>query len=1125
MSCQGLLRVAVLTVAMLLPWSCIFPFPTSHFKKQSNLASGRWVKIAIEENGVYELTREELLSMGFDNPAEVKVFGAGGHALPESITLVGKDDVEQVPTLLTPDGKICFYANGVHDVEVVNYYSSPYFSISPNPYSSQGYYFVTDDERFTRLEPEKRKYTGNDDADVVADSYAFRYHEQELVSPGRTGKNFLGEDITASRKYSCVMDLPNIVASSEINLQVGIGANVSEQFIITAKMDGKEVDFIPGTSVLEAPADEYVFYDECHARGMTGPQDWDSSVSLEITLDGGGVVNEAFLDYYLTTYRQYNTIPEGESQLRLDFENLATSAVVSISNVEANAEVWQIDDTQKPVKCEFAYDEKNRQLKFSHGRKTSWSTYVVFNPEQELKRISGFELVPNQNLHGIETPDYVIVTTAGLGQQAGRIADMHREKDGMDVTVVDQQLVFNEFSSGATDPTAIRMFLKMLYDRNPDKLKYLLLFGDGSYDNRKVSKDDNLLVTFQSTISNDEKKSYTADDYFTFLTDNSQTGFHTLPMCLSVGRMPVRTEAEASNVVGKLLKYMESADWGAWKNNALVIAESGDGGMHEYHAEGVAGLLENECLPQFAVTKIYNGAYPLSNGKACAAREKLSEALEVGQSFMTFIGHGAPEALTHVDLWRKADVKRTSLRFLPFGTFATCDVARFDSDERGIVEEMFHSAEGGIIAGIGSSRTVYSDENDSLNVHVIKNLFTLDAAGNEMTVGEALMAAKNALVKNASVNKLNFVLLGDPAMKLRYPKPGLRISRINGASVGDGEVDVYPQSVVEVEGEIVNEDGSIDTFFSGNVAVALYDKEVYYASLPASVSGMGNREAHLSRELLSSSVGKAVSGRFSIKIAVPANCLASDECGELKACAWDANTGDVFDGSTRDVMIRKFDDSIAEADVIPPSIEDMYIDNESFCDGGITGSDVTLHVELSDNIGLNLQSMSASGAINLLLDDGDRSYPEIRNYYVPYVSEPGGYIEFPVNDLDEGLHEFKFSVADIAGNTSERKISFFVMPEDVKIALSIEQEVVRDEAIFALDMTEVGSTPEVNILVWGSDEEIVLNRAIDSFPYTWDLVGDDGNRLSPGVYRFGGIVEDGTKTIVSTPCRIIVLEQ
>ena len=1123
MSVQGLLRLTVLMLVIILPWSAIHSFPVSHFKKESNLASGRWVKIEVGENGVYELTREELALMGFDNPAEVKVFGAGGHVLPESITLVGKDDVEQVPTMLTCDEKVCFYANGICDIDVVNYYSSPYFSITKNPYSSHGYYFVTDDERFTRLEPEVRQYAGSGGTEAVIESYAFCYHEQELVSPSQTGKNFLGEDITASRKYSCVMNMPNIVAGSEINLQVGIGADVTERTVVTAMIEGVDVDFISGTDILNVPADEYVFYDECQARGMVGPEDWSDAALLEIALECDGIVNEAFLDYYLATYRQNNVMPDGESQLRLDFEELSTSSEVVVRNVSDKMAVWQIDDAQHPVECRFAYDDSARELKFSHGRKTSWSTYVVFNPEQELKKISRFEHIPNQNLHALETPDYVIITTAGFEREAGRIADIHREKDGMDVAVVDQQLVFNEFSSGATDPTAIRMFLKMLYDRNPEKLKYLLLFGDGSYDNRKVGKEENLLVTFQSAISNDEKKSYTTDDYFAFLSDDSQTGFHTLPMCLSVGRMPVKSESEARNAVDKLLKYMESPAWGTWRNNALVIADSGDDGIHEYHAEGVAGLLENECMPRFTVTKIYSEAYPLSGGKAVAARTKLEETLEAGQLFMTFIGHGAPDVLTRVDLWRKADVKNLPLRFLPFGTFATCDVARFDSDERGIVEEMFHFPDGGIIAGVASGRTVYSDENDSLNVHVIRNLFTLDAGGNVRSIGEALTAAKNSLIKNASVNKLNFVLLGDPAMKLYYPKHRLRISSINGVSAE--EVAVYPHTIMEVEGEVINEDGSTDTSFSGTVSVSLYDKKVHYGTLSAPTSGMDNREAYLSRELLSSGVGKVGSGRFSINVAIPENCLASDEYGEIRACAWNESTGDIFDGIVKNVLIRPFDASVAAEDVVPPVINAMYIDDESFCDGDVTGNSVILHVELSDDTGLNLQSMSASETVNLLLDNGIKSYPEIRNYYVPNIDGCGGHIEFPVSNLTEGLHEFTFSATDIAGNVSEKKISFFVVSDKSEIILGIDGDVVRDEAIFVIDMPETCLSPVVNLLVWGSNGEIVLNANVDHFPYTWNLIGDNGKRLSPGVYQFGGIVGDGKGVIVSAPGRMIVLEQ
>ena len=1124
LSIQELLRTVVLTCLLVLPWSAILPFPVSHFKKQSNLVSGRWVKIAVEGNGMYELTREELELMGFNDPAAVKVFGDGGHALPESITLVGKDDLEQVPTLLTDDGKVCFYANGIYDVGVVDYYASPYFSVSQNPYTSRGYYFITDDERFTMLEPEKRQYAEPADGNKITESYAFCYHEREMVSPSRTGKNFLGEDITASKKYSCVLNLPNIRAKSEINLQVGIGADVSERAVVTAVIDGSVVDFISGTSVIDTPADEYVFYDECHARGTAGPEDWSDAASLEIELECDGVVNEAFLDYYLVTYMQHNMMPDGESQSRFDFENLAASAEISVGNVSADMKVWQIDDAQRPVACDFFYDDNAGELRFLHGRRTSWSTYVVFNPKQELKKISGFEPVPNQNLHALETPDYVIITTSGLERQAQRIADMHKGKEGMDVVLVDQQLIFNEFSSGATDPTAIRMFLKMLYDRNPKKLKYLLLFGDGSYDNRKVSPDENLLVTFQSTISNDEKKSYTTDDYFTFLSDDSQTGFHTLPMCLSVGRMPVRTNAEACNAVDKLLKYLESPAWGSWQNRALIIADSEDDGVHEYHAEGVAELLETECLPQFAVTKIYSEAYPLSDGKAVAARAKLAETLKSGQLFMTFIGHGAPNVLTRTGLWRKTDVKSTALRFCPFGTFATCDVARFDSDEHGIVEEMFHSPDGGIIAGIGSGRTVYSGENDSLNVHVIKNLFTLDAEGDMRSVGEALMEAKNSLAKNASVNKLNFVLFGDPAMKLPYPKCNIRISKINGVDVENDIAEVYPQSIMEVEGEVVLDGNVVDNVpFSGTVAVTLYDKEVHYATLQAPASGMSSRDAFLSRDMLSSGSGYVKEGKFLVKIAVPANCLAVDECGEVKACAWNEQSGEIYDGSTKNVLIRPFDDSASVSDDVPPEINAMYIDEKSFCDGDITGSDVVLHAELSDETGLNFQSMSAGVTINLLLDGGAVSYPEICNYYVPYVAGHGGRVEFPVGNLTEGLHEFTLSVADIAGNVSERKISFFVVPEKTRVAFGVEQEVVRDEATFVIDTHGNGVSPVIDLMVWGSNGRIVYNARVDSFPYTWDLTGNDGNSLLPGVYQFSGVAIDGTGTIVSAPGRIIVL--
>ena len=133
--------------------------------------------------------------------------------------------------------------------------------------------------------------------------------------------------------------------------------------------------------------------------------------------------------------------------------------------------------------------------------------------------------------------------------------------------------MYQEFGSGIADPTAIRNFVKMLYDKNNSTLQYLLLFGSGSYDPRnRVANNYRFIPTHQSNQSLDPISSYTSDDFFGMLNDTVDINLGAAKQALdiAVGRMPARNLTEANTMVDKIIGYHRPAGFGEWRNRIRV---------------------------------------------------------------------------------------------------------------------------------------------------------------------------------------------------------------------------------------------------------------------------------------------------------------------------------------------------------------------------------------------------------------------------------------------------------------------------------------------------------------------------------------------------------------------------
>ena len=1121
----GLLAIAAATTFSAQAYS------SSNYANTSKLANGKWVKIAINENGIYQLTFDELAQMGFSNPQAVRIYGEGGYPISEVLDGSQTDDLKLVPFKIF-DNKICFYGCGVTKYTMSTPTGTPHYTREFNSYSTKGYYFLTQEEGTTQLEPVS--VTSNDDNNPVvrAQSLDYWHHEVDLISPGETGKSMLGEAIMGNG-IDIPYSLPSVCLDSTVVVNISAGAKVTAASYIVGKINGNDVNYTLVSSKIYAPANSFVSYNQASpykafVPSGSAPMLSDGVVNVNITSSDGNV-NSAWLDYVILTYYHENNLNNAvNGQLRMGINKLDLKHFIAIDGADANTQLWCIDNPHSPTSC--ILSNTSNGYGFSPYKKVNAQNYIAFDPTKQLMSIDSFEEIENQNIHGLTTPDMVIVTCEELIPQAERIAQMHRDNDNMTVHVLDQQKIFNEFSSGTPDAMAIRMMCKMFYDRNKLKFKNLLMFGGGNYDNRQIlSKRDCNTLVYEATISNDEEYSYVCDDFFGLLDDNSGSEPASDYLRLAVGRIPCASQKEAQSDVDKLLDYVNNPDYGAWRNDMLLTADDYDDDLHSFQAEGISEILVDELSTGLMNNKVYLSQFPNDpvSGFAFDARKELISKLKGGQYFMTYVGHGGPNYLTKVaHLWTANEANTVEHPHLPILTTACCDVARFDSNQRGLVEIMFHKPGGGAIAIVTSGRAVYATDNDALNQAFVRAMFCYNTKGYMPTVGEAYMLCKTSFGRTTNYNKMAFFLLGDPAMKVNYPKPLFKITSINGTAVGNSTIPSGPMQEVTVEAKVYNPDGtSINTNFNGDATLSIYDYKKKEKTVTKRVNRIDiTRDIFFPQNLLTSVNGRVVNGVFTAKAIIPRYILSTGNDGMVKVYAHQDDSEEMVNGSFNMLRLNSYNENnpLTVHDNTSPTIEAMYFnDEQSFTNGALIPSGSTLYIRATDDYSFNNQAMAVGNTMSLLLDGGKTTYPYVQNYSAMSDEGKALAIEFPMK-LQEGRHTLQYNVYDAAGNKATESISFLV-GNGSQLELNVEEEPAVTEATFDVT-TSISTMPQVTIKVLDNVGNLVWNTTTTNFPYTWNLKDNNGNRLPAGVYKYYGTYKGSNSYGGTSIGRLIIID-
>ena len=1103
--------------------------PRQRYTNASVLDTGRWVRISVKESGVHKITNAELRRMGFNDPSRVRLFGYGGRILPEKNLHNLPDDLQEIPLWREKD-YVLFFANGTVRWE----YASGRFTHTQNVYSDEACYFLNEgDGEPLQFPKQQMEATVGKVYDTYPDYALYEKEEKTLCTYGR---RLVGEyDFSAGRTVSYRFPLEGVVEGQRANVDISFASNATTVSRVAVDVNGAQIGSL---GVPQATSTDHGRFADI---SFVAPSGLAENTTIKLTHTTSDASLSGHLDYLRLSFTRRLALRGSDIEFRGD--GTSGNATFKIANATADTHVWRVTDQAATVELE---------ARLADGTLTvvAPASYdeqlVAVNVKGSFPSITKAVEVPNQNLHALEGVDMIIIvpSNGAFLAEANRLAEAHKQHDNLSVAVVTAAQVYNEFSSGTPDATAYRRLMKMLYDRAADAEsapKYLLLFGDGLTDNRLITyprmSADNFLLTYQSDNSVSAVRSYVLEDYFALLDDGEGGNLLRDKVDISVGRIPVQTTADASGVVNKLIAYIENRNPGAWQNRLLLMGDDGDKTIPNQHmkdAEAIARLT-SEANPAFMINRIYWDEYPmevLSTGNSYPmATQAIYDRLDEGVLIANYSGHGSANLLSHEQTWKASDMAALSSPRVPFWVTASCDIGPFDMGDGSLAETAMLNPNGAAIGLFTTTRTVLQVYNAIINQKFMQLLLTPDAEGRYPSVGDAMRMAKCAVISEGSdlsENKLQYVLIGDPALRLHIPRYKVVVDKFDGADAAH-EGEARAGGTVVVEGYVARPDGSPATDFCGVVQPTLFDCIETVSTRDN--TGLGKFEYVAYPKRLFAGSDSVAGGRFKLTIPVPMDISYRGEKGMLNLFAVDT-LGTSAQGCYDNFTVGGTAPSTSN-DAKGPQIK-MYLNTPEFMDGDEVNSAPCLFVELFDENGINTVGTGIGHDIMAIVDNDKFHTYNLNSAYVPAVGDyRSGTIEYPLSALGEGEHTLLLRAWDLFNNSSTDTLTFVVVPNlapdfvDVRVAPNPVQYGQR--ATFVLTHNRPHSELDVTIeifnlqgqMLWQCSER--LTSVSTQCAIVWDVTASGGQPMPTGVYIYRARLSSEGSSEQTKAEKIIVL--
>jgi hypothetical protein len=1113
--------------------------------------TGDWYKIKVSQDGIFKIDYAFLQSCGIQtaglNPQHIHIYGNGDGRLPELNSLPRTDDLAKNAIYVSGEGDgsfdagdyILFYGWGPH-----RWYANgtAEFEQNRNIYTESSYYFIN----INAAEPASRIQTevpvgGSSNVSVTSYSY-FDLHEEDLVNLVKGGQRWYGELFDVELERTFTFSVPGIVSSTPARFKTAVAtdARVSAGSLQQYSVNGT----VLAQSSLPSTSEDFV--QSTSNMTMSNPP---ATLPFKISITQNSPSMQVYLDRILLNCRRSLSF----TGTQMNFRDLATVgagnvAAFSVSSFPSQGFVWDVTDRHAPRKISGTFSGGSYQFiaQTDSLREFVASNNALFLTPQFVSPVSA------QNLHALPQADYLIVTNAQFINQAERLADLHRST-GLEVHVVTTEQIYHEFSSGMPDPTAIRMFAKMFYDRGATdpstRPKYLLLFGDGTYDPKnRVENNNNYVITYQFPNGENHAASLVTDDYFGLLSDNDAISAVDM-MDIGVGRLLISDEQMAKQQVDKIEHYLkngssiysensscstagETSTFGDWRQNYIQIADDEEDGY----------FVKYDCEPQYEYVKLHHNemncdklyldAYPQQTSAGGQRYpdvfEGITKRVERGALIVNYVGHGGETGLAQERVVSVPQIQEwKNINRLNVFVSATCEFTRFDDPERVSAGEWVSlNPYGGSIALMTTTRSVFFGVNSSTGDAFFDNVFERDSDSLPKSLGEIMRLTKNAAIQND--NKRSFILIGDPALHIALPHLKVVTDSINGVSPALAMDTLRALSKVTIKGHLEDYNGNVLTGFDGVLSPSIFDKIKEIQTLGQDPDSPV-LDFEVQRSIIYKGKATVTDGRFSFSFIVPKDINYSFGAGKISYYA-NSSSDDAGGFDTRLVVGGINPNGISDNQ--GPDI-DLFLNEEQFVNGGTTNQTPVLMANLFDENGINTVGNGIGHDLVAILD-GDLENPIVLNdYYAANLdSYQSGKLRFNMSELSIGKHTLTLKVWDVNNNLSQSSIEFYVQP-DQTVALNHVLNYPNPfttHTEFFFEHNQVCTELDVQIQVMTvsgklvrSINQMVKTEGFRSQGIPWDGRDDFGDQLAKGVYIYTIKVRTPDGTIADKTEKLVLL--
>ncbi len=1109
------------------------------YSSSSKLSGGLWFRIAITADGIYRIDFSKLRQMGLSDPSHPRIFGNNFGQLSYYNDDPKPDDLKEIPIQLNTgnDGifnegdYLLFYGQGTtrwkYDTAANRY------NYLPHNYSDTAFYFITSDQVpgkqiTTAIEPSLSVNYTSTESDVLF------VHEQDDENLIRSGREWF-QPVSSIHIDPGFTDL----STSEIikyDIRVAARASVPTTFRIYEGTSEKKSIDVQAVNLYD---DNGTYAQITDSTGSFTASSSAPTYDIKFSANGESGAH-GWLDRVTLQGRKLNSFSGSVNQYR-DSKSVAAGRITafSVRSTDIDPIIWDVTDPYNSKLIQYTRNGGDISFKASSD---TLKTFIAFNLARVLVPVIKTAAISNQDLHGSAPADMIIVTHPLFKRYAEKLAALHLKNDELISEIVTPDQIYNEFSGGIRDIAAIRNFLRMKYIKQKNgahPLRYLLLFGDGSYENRTPPPDNpDFIPTYQSLNSTDVVSSFTSDDFYGLLDDGEGEAEGSVD--IGIGRLPVSDTIQAGIVLSKIKKYLDPANMGDWKNIICLTADDEDGNTHMADAEGLASILK-DSVPVFNVDKIYLDAFKQTtsaNGQSYPeVNTAINNRINAGCLIYNYTGHGNENGFAAEGVVTTKDINSwNNGGKLPLFITATCEFSRFDDIVMNVAthqmagkesggEMVLMNKNGGGIALMSTTRVVYSAPNYDLNKNIFNVAFNHDTDGNTLAFGDIIRIAKNN--SGTGPNKRNFTLLGDPALKLAYPYFGKVITdSINNVSVYDNVDSLKALSLVTIAGHVENLTGSILNDFEGVISPIVYDKPNKIKTL-ANDGGQSMTFEQMNNVLYSGKT-TAKNGKFRFSFIVPRDINYNFGPGKISYYA--NNSKEDMNGSFSDIIIGGFSKT-ATADTSGPDIK-LFMNDTLFRNGGLTDNKPRLLAIIDDPDGINATGSAIGHDITGILDNNPDNSFILNNYFEnDFNNFMKGRVNYDLAGLTVGLHYLTVKAWDNLNNSSEKTISFRVSGEKFKIQNLINYpNPFTNETNIILEHNRPDNELSIIVKIYNTEGKLIrilqtkiIPNGYILPPVTWNGNEEGGQKAGKGIYPYSVTITTANGETAIASGRMIIL--